>query len=130
MYYWPRWPVCMALFSWYEYTNDFKYLNATIQWQYSAASRLAAGNPSIGVEWTGVRMQDWLWTIQYLLDSPAVGDVDKEFLWTFSLKLKSIFLGIVDYEGKWYVDPANGGQFPTQAVTDCTLINHVCVVSV
>jgi hypothetical protein len=34
--------------------------------------------------------------------------------------------GVIDYEGQWFVDPSEGGWFPTGAVpgNQCNLSNH------
>lgn len=117
MTYWPRWPVCMALLSWFEFTNDTSVLNATIQWQYAASARLTAKNPMIGEDWSGRRLQDWLWVLQYLIDSPAVPSSDKAFLLSFANQIQSLYTSFIDLEKTWFVDPALGGYFPALPVT-------------
>jgi uncharacterized protein len=136
MDYWPRWPVCWALFTWYEYTGDARYVAAAWAWTQRAAAYVAAGWPWLGYDWTGLRLADWLLVNQYMIDAAEAGNGTwplpasvVPFLVAFNDELQNASDRIVGgggYEAYYFVDPAAGGGFPDAAVptNHCTLLNH------
>ena len=65
-----------------------------------------------------------MWVIQVLIDSPAVPAAEKPFLFNLATRVMDLGRAVVDWEGKWFVDPANGGQYPTDSVTRTTMETH------
>jgi uncharacterized protein len=136
MDYWPRWPVCWALFTWFEYTGDSRYIAAAYAWTQRAAAYVASGWPWLGYDWTGLRLADWLLVNQYLIDAAEAGNGSwplpasaVPFLVAFNAELQNASDRIVGgggYEAYYFVDPAAGGGFPDAAVptNSCTLLNH------
>jgi hypothetical protein len=133
--YFPRWPVIGALLQWAEFTGNASIAAACVAWTHVAAGRVAARTPPIQYDWTGVRMQgDWLWLNHWLVDladperdgGALVNATEVDFLLNFSSALLTIARGIVDFERDWFVDPADGGFFPTEAVpsAQANLTNH------
>lgn len=128
MVYWPRWPICMVFISIFEWNSDPRGVQACIQWTRLAAAKVAAADPPLGMDYAGVRTQDWLWAIQSLLDLPdgVVAPADAVWLEGFALELQARLKAIVDYEQSWYVDPAEGGRFVTGPATGAAmnLVSH------
>jgi hypothetical protein len=128
MVYWPRWPICMFFISIFEFNGDTRGIAASIAWTRAAAALVNASTPPLGMDYAGVRTADWLWAIQSLLDLPAgvVGAGDAAWLEGFARELQARLVQIVDWEKEWYVDPAQGGRFPTEAVTGggMNLVSH------
>ena len=124
MIYWPRWPILFTFVNFYEYTGDTTYINASIAWLHAAANRLP--NEPMYYDWTGVRYQDWVLAIQYLIDCDATPASEIPFLINFITIIYSKGKEIQNWEETWFVDPANGGWFPTEAVPGdkCNLTNH------
>lgn len=125
MVYWPRWPILLSMFQWYEYTGNTTMITASLTWLHEAQTRVNANNPGIGYEWTGVRMQDWIFIMQYLIDlagqpGSPVPSSEVPFLFSFMTQLQGLGQKVQDWENNWWVD----GKFPTEAVRDCTLTNH------
>lgn len=52
-------------------------------------------------DYSGVRFQDWLWVIQYLIDLPATPPSEIAFLYTLSSTVYNMGNAIVDYERTW-----------------------------
>ena len=57
MYFWPRWPVIAAFYQWYEYTGDYKTIDASLKWLHLADTQLGLPAYRITSDWTGVRLQ-------------------------------------------------------------------------
>jgi uncharacterized protein len=108
----------------YEYNGDYRYINASLVWLHAAADRLP--KEPMGYDWTGVRWEDWVYVLQYLIDSPATPPAEVPFLYNFSLFVAQKGAEIQDWDNQWWVDPADGGYFPTTAVPGekCNLTNH------
>jgi hypothetical protein len=86
------------------------------------------------VGWTGVRLPDWMWATQYLIDL-ATSDIgtypvpvaEVPFLSLFTATLhNNMSEAISGWDTRWFVPPSQGGQFPTDAVPGhpCSLQNH------
>ena len=73
-------------------------------------------------DYSGVRFQDWLWVIQYLIDSPATPAAELPFLYNMTNHIYTLGNAIVDYEHNWFVE----GKFPTGPCTGNqeTLTSH------
>jgi hypothetical protein len=85
MLYWPRWPILVTFFQLFEATGDVRLINSSIAWLHEADRRL--DTKPMGYDWTGVRWQDWLYVIQYLIDSPATPAAELPFLWTLTQRV-------------------------------------------
>jgi hypothetical protein len=120
MVYWPRWPVCMVFISVFEWNGDARGVQACVAWTRLAAALVNASDPPLGMDYAGVRTQDWIWAIESLLDLPpaaGISPADAEWLEGFARELQARLSKIVDYENSWYVDPAAGGTFITVAAS-------------
>jgi hypothetical protein len=129
MVYWPRWPVMMFFASVFEFNGDARGVAAGVAWCRLAAARVEAADPALGMDYAGVRTQDWLWAIFTVLDLPpaaGVAPADAAWLEGFARELQARLEKIVNYEESWYVDPAQGGTFVTTAATGArmNLVSH------
>lgn len=124
MYYWPRWPIIFTFVGWYEYTGDATFINSSIWWLHRASDSL--NSDPMQYDWTGVRYQDWVLAIQYLIDCDATPSSEIPFLTDLISTVYNQGKNIQNWEEVWFVDPANGGWFPTEAVPgdQCNLTNH------
>ena len=105
--YFARWCVLDAFYSMYEYTGDQKWIDAAIKWLHAANARLPS--QPMRYDYSGVRFQDWLWVIQYLIDSPATPTAELPFLYTMAADILRLGTAIVDYERAWCVGTEEHG---------------------
>ena len=88
MFYWPSWPIALTFLSWFEYgiavngTGDPRLITATLAYLHNASAMLPI--KPMGVDYSGVRWQDFIYMIQAVRDFPAIPSSEYEFLDAFS----------------------------------------------
>lgn len=102
MMYWPRWPILLTFYQWYEYTGNYTYIQASLDWLQEAAVRMQT--QPMGYDWSGVRTQDWIYVLEYLLeDDSPVPAAEKAFLWNFTGIVLNNGRKVFDWERTWWV---------------------------
>ena len=105
--YWPRYPMLMAFFAWWEYgvavngTGDARLITASLAWLHLSRELMRTipfGESGIGDS----RWQDLLQPPAWLLDNvPSLPDEERTFLMELSTEIYRQGVAVVDWERKW-----------------------------
>ena len=127
MTYWPQWPVILSMLAWREWgvalngTEDARIVPAILANLHNASGLLETR--PMGRDWSGTRWQDFVFTVQAVMDCPTVPPSELPFL---------AQLAATAYEqGKkngidWasYYASTNGYTFPHEAVGSWDYLPH------
>lgn len=84
MTYWPQWPVILSLLAWREWgvavngTEDPRLMPAILANLHNASGLLA--KRPMGYDWSGTRWQDFVYTVQAVMDVPSCPPDELPFL--------------------------------------------------